>query len=89
MDNNSYHHASRSIPNWKRLGVLMRSRYGAWKATSDTTWVPRFVVIVTHSNGKLLKRKLEYPFEQLADAVTCIQWWKENGCVTNLEVNPG
>jgi len=73
------------VLNWRKLSVSMKARYGAWKAASDVTWLPKFNVTVTHSSGKKLKVPCVYPFEDRLWTETCRQWWLENGCLAEVK----
>ena len=85
MNNADYHEAGIKVLNWRKLDVSMKARYGKWKASSDATWTTRYLVTVTHSKGKRLKKQIAYPFELKSSVDQCVQWWKENGCLAVVE----
>jgi hypothetical protein len=81
MNNNSHHNAVRTIPNWRRLSVSMKARYGKWIVSYCASWNPHWEVEVTYVNGRHPKQQILYSFEEKADAEACSQWWKENNCI--------
>ena len=85
MNNVQYREFKMKVPNWKRLSFQMIARYDQWKQSSDCTWTTKYIVTVTHSNGRKLKNAIAYPFELKSSVDQCVQWWQENGCLIILE----
>ncbi len=71
---------SKNIPNWKKLSIFMRARYGSWIVKSNSVWETKFIVKVTYVNGHKINEPYSYPFEYRSDAEECLVWWQNNDC---------